>query len=60
MLAPYWAKKLSVSGSMRARQVSVRGGDLEVEWLQTEGIVQVRGYAAVSASGEIVVPAETL
>ncbi|EJD43234.1 Diaminopimelate epimerase-like protein [Auricularia subglabra TFB-10046 SS5] len=57
MLAPYWAKALGKS-VLSARQVSARTGDLEVEWVETEGIVKLRGDAMTAATGVIYVPRE--
>lgn len=57
MLAPYWAKQLEKT-VLSAKQVSTRIGDLEVEWVEAEGTVRLRGDAVTAATGVIYVPTE--
>ncbi|EJD43231.1 Diaminopimelate epimerase-like protein [Auricularia subglabra TFB-10046 SS5] len=57
MLAPYWAQKLGIQGTLAARQVSPRGGDLEVEWSRDIDRVTLRGHAVTVAKGTLFAPA---
>ena len=54
-LAPYWAAKLGQS-VLKARQVSVRGGELRCEVLETR--VKVGGHAALYSQGKVLLPEE--
>ena len=54
-LAPYWAAKLGRS-VLNARQVSVRGGELGCEVLETR--VKVGGHAALYSEGFVFLPEE--
>lgn len=53
VLAPYWAKRLGKT-SLRARQVSARGGDLACELAGER--VRISGRAALYLKGEIRLP----
>lgn len=37
-------------------KVSARGGDVEVEWVENEKLVKVRGHAVTAATGTVNVP----
>lgn len=54
-LTPYWAKRLGKS-SLRARQVSARGGDLRCELSQDGTRVKLFGQAVTFLQGEILLP----
>ena len=60
VLAPYWVNQLRTEKftrrTLRAKQVSPRGGDLEVEWKEADQIVELRGNAVVVAQGKIFYP----
>ncbi|KZV90155.1 Diaminopimelate epimerase-like protein [Exidia glandulosa HHB12029] len=56
MLATYWTQKLGISGELRARQVSQRGGNVDVEWVRESERVKIRGEAVVAAKGILLVP----
>ncbi|KAH7098628.1 Diaminopimelate epimerase-like protein [Auriculariales sp. MPI-PUGE-AT-0066] len=57
MLSPYWVKALEIgSQPLTAKQLSARGGDVEVEWLESEKVVKVRGNAVKAATGTLTVP----
>ncbi len=53
-LAPLWARKLDKS-SLRARQISARGGELDVELTNT-GRVRVSGHAVCVLTGSLEFP----
>lgn len=55
ILGPYWQKKLDVpiGKAMAARQVSPRGGDLEVLWDVHQGRCKIRGSVTLIASGKL-------
>ncbi|KAG8876407.1 hypothetical protein FRB97_004181 [Tulasnella sp. 331] len=57
VLAPYWSKVLNIPPGdlILARQVSPRGGDLELVWDKAGGRVKIRGNAVVVARGEMYV-----
>ncbi|KAJ7070537.1 phenazine biosynthesis PhzF protein [Mycena amicta] len=59
LLSPYWSRKHTLSGGQEfiARQVSKRGGVLELRLLQDEGndLVALKGETCVIGSGEIFV-----
>ncbi|KZV83741.1 Diaminopimelate epimerase-like protein, partial [Exidia glandulosa HHB12029] len=59
ILTPYWSQKLGINGELNARQVSPRGGDLDVSWVREDGAsgrVKMRGEAVVAAKGTLYVP----
>lgn len=60
MLAPYWSQKLADGGALQARQVSARGGDVEVEWDKDSARVRIRGAAITASTGTIFVPSELI
>ncbi|KAH7103828.1 phenazine biosynthesis protein [Auriculariales sp. MPI-PUGE-AT-0066] len=46
LLVPYWAGKLNAQGkNLQVKQVSARGGDLEVEWVEGGSLVKLSGPA---------------
>jgi predicted PhzF superfamily epimerase YddE/YHI9 len=51
-LIPYWSNRLGKT-TLRARQVSARGGDLYCEDLPAEGRVRISGNAVLSLRGYI-------
>jgi len=57
VLTPYWSQVLGIPPGevIRARQVSRRGGDLELVWEKAKGTVKIRGEAAIVARGELYV-----
>lgn len=52
-LAPLWARKLG-RNSLTARQVSARGGQLDIELVETR--VKLSGHAVVVVSGQLNLP----
>ncbi|KAH7098636.1 phenazine biosynthesis protein [Auriculariales sp. MPI-PUGE-AT-0066] len=60
ILAPYWTKLLGVAGqALIVKQVSARGGDLELEWIEEANMVKFRGHATTVAKGTILLPTES-
>jgi len=56
LLGPYWALQLGVTSSdavMEARQVSKRGGNIDVVWDRERSICRLRGKARLSAEGQL-------
>lgn len=53
--AKYWATKANVGPGqvVKVRQVSARGGDLDVIWEEQSGTAKIRGNARVASRGEI-------
>ncbi|TDL21705.1 Diaminopimelate epimerase-like protein [Rickenella mellea] len=58
VLGPYWQKYLRLQSGevMVAKQVSERGGDIEVIWNAEKGTCRLRGHAAIAAKGGIYLP----
>lgn len=56
-LTPYWSRVLDIPAGevIPARQVSRRGGELELVWDEAKGTVKLRGDAVVVARGEMYV-----
>ncbi|KAG8892449.1 hypothetical protein FRC01_014164 [Tulasnella sp. 417] len=54
-LTPYWSDGLSIPPGVviEARQVSKRGGDLDLIWDQENGRVKIQGGAVVTMRGEL-------
>ncbi|KAG9009559.1 hypothetical protein FRB94_011976 [Tulasnella sp. JGI-2019a] len=57
VLAPYWSQLLTIPPGeiIATRQVSPRGGDLDVIWEKANGTVKIRESAVVTARGEMYV-----
>ncbi len=55
VLAPYWAGHLGKT-TLRARQVSARGGELLCEWAEESARVYISGEAVLYLRGEIRIP----
>lgn len=67
MAAPYWLGRdatrarlpvatpgtVFAGDTLQARQVSTRGGDLEVEWVRATGRTKLRGSTVVIMEGKI-------
>jgi predicted PhzF superfamily epimerase YddE/YHI9 len=55
LLGPYWTKRLGLGrGSvLSARQVSERGGEIDVVWDEDKGICKLRGKAIKVAKGTL-------
>lgn len=55
LTGPYWFKKknLEANAEFKARMVSARGGNLDLFWDQTAGVMVLRGKCYMMASGEI-------
>lgn len=56
MLAPYWISKfpeMFENSTFQARQVSARGGELEVTWLKQDDRVLLQGFCVSSMSGRL-------
>lgn len=55
LLVPYWSEKIGIQdeGNMLAKQVSLRGGELEVAWKAAESKVVLRGEVRITMKGEI-------
>jgi predicted PhzF superfamily epimerase YddE/YHI9 len=55
LLTPYWSRILGIQSGqiLKARQVSPRGGSIDVVWKEDDGTVLLRGEACVVAEGEI-------
>ncbi|KAG8860906.1 hypothetical protein FRB96_003641 [Tulasnella sp. 330] len=55
LLAPYWSQLLAIPPGeiVTTRQVSPRGGDLEVIWEKSKSTVKIRGHAVIVARGEM-------
>ncbi|KAG9000347.1 hypothetical protein FRB94_011977 [Tulasnella sp. JGI-2019a] len=55
LLAPYWSQLLMIPPGevIPARQVSPRGGDLDIIWEKAKGTVKIRGRAVFTARGEM-------
>lgn len=58
VLAPYWHTKLGLAPGaiLAARQVSRRGGDVDIVWDAEGGVCQLRGSAVVASEGQMHVP----
>ncbi|KAH7098627.1 Diaminopimelate epimerase-like protein [Auriculariales sp. MPI-PUGE-AT-0066] len=57
LLTPYWAKRWGTAGKrLKAKQVSARGGDVQVLWDVERNVVKVLGHAAKSATGTLFIP----
>ncbi|EJD43235.1 Diaminopimelate epimerase-like protein [Auricularia subglabra TFB-10046 SS5] len=56
MLAPYWVELLGKGDTLRALQVSLRGGELDAEWVRDAGRVKLRGAVVETMQGEMYVP----
>jgi len=54
-LATYWSNVLGIPAGevMTARQVSSRGGNIDVVWRQEAGTVLLRGDSVIVAKGEM-------
>ena len=56
LLVPYWSSKLGKAGQeILARQVSERGGELKVRWLEDEGLVFLSGKTRTIMKGVLCV-----
>lgn len=57
LTGPYWYKKsgLAAEKAFTAKQVSPRGGDLNLFWDQNAAILKLKGETFVMSSGEIYV-----
>ena len=56
LLTPYWAEKSGFAETqVLAKQVSKRGGDLEVSWQIAEGRVTLGGEYRIVAKGTILI-----
>jgi predicted PhzF superfamily epimerase YddE/YHI9 len=57
LVGPYWYRKCGVPAGdeIKATQVSSRGGDLKLVWLEDEGTMVLRGVSTVVARGELYV-----
>ena len=57
MLAPYWQQKLGLpeGTSMVARQVSERGGSMEIVWNRGRGTCSLIGEAFSAMKGELLI-----
>lgn len=54
LLVPFWSSKLGKIGKeMSAKQVSPRGGDLKVRWLEDEELVLLGGKVKVTMKGVV-------
>ena len=54
LLAPYWSVKLGKIGdTLTVKQVSQRGGDLKVRWLEEEGLVVLGGKTRTIMMGTL-------
>ncbi|KAG9049044.1 hypothetical protein FS837_011424 [Tulasnella sp. UAMH 9824] len=55
VLAPYWSQVLDIPPGVviEARQVSKRGGDLDLIWEKESGRVRIQGSAVVTMRGEL-------
>jgi predicted PhzF superfamily epimerase YddE/YHI9 len=54
LLGPYWAQKKGLEGNaMKAKQVSRRGGDLELRWDKDKNTLYLAGQQKVVARGEV-------
>ncbi|KAG8921782.1 hypothetical protein FRC00_008240 [Tulasnella sp. 408] len=55
MLTPYWSQVLDIPPGVvvEARQVSKRGGDLDLIWEKESGRVRIQGSAVVTMRGEL-------
>jgi len=53
--ARYWATEANIrpGGVIKVRQVSKRGGDLDVIWVEESASAKIRGSARVASRGEI-------
>ena len=58
MLGPYWKQRLNLQSNavLKSRQVSERGGEVEVQWDEESGTCKLRGNATVVAKGVIFPP----
>lgn len=58
LLIPYWYKKRGISGGTetKARQVSIRGGELKVDWDTEMDIVRLMGQVTILGKGELELP----
>lgn len=58
MLGPYWKKSLGLeSGAvLTSRQVSERGGEMDVQWDEQKGTCKLRGNATTVAKGVLFPP----
>lgn len=54
LLVPHWTKKLNRSGEqMLAEQVSRRGGDLKVKWMEADGRISLCGQTRTNVKGHL-------
>lgn len=53
LLGPYWAEKqdLADGKEIKAAQVSRRGGDLRIFWINGAANLKIRGEATMNATG---------
>ena len=57
LVGPYWYRKYGVPAAdeVKATQVSPRGGDLKLVWLEDAGTMVLRGMSTVIGRGELFV-----
>lgn len=54
LLVPHWTSKLGKGGEeMLAKQVSQRGGELRVKWLESEELIALGGKTKTVIKGEL-------
>ncbi|PFH46234.1 hypothetical protein AMATHDRAFT_70292 [Amanita thiersii Skay4041] len=55
LIGPYWYRKCGITAGqeVKARQVSSRGGELNLVWLESENVMALRGSLTILGRGEL-------